>query len=1032
AISHEIPTSVPTYVPGQRHEDVGEKIGGARKDRWKDRGLNLADLEGMSAGEEYEYVTKYDVWPNPDYAKMVEDGMEPVAARALKLIRDSLPIRPGTDTPASRRDYVEIAGILRDLSAGVKTFKDLKEAAGRAESQIKFSKNRETSRITEIIRAVGKKPSTILFNIQHNDYLLTRELQTEIEMTGWPLAKKTAKKSDGVDDKDKKALPSRPHLDNLEMTNTDWRKGRDITGDDLLKEFGFRGVEYGNWVANDERQKVLNLAYDSMRDLADTLRIPPEAISLNGKLGLAFGARGGGKAAAHYEPHKLVINLTKLKGAGTLAHEWGHALDHYFGELDREKAGKSEYVYATGGRKQIEEHQLSRHLGNLRTETRQAFKGVMSAMYKKDKTKAEIVRDHELRLEKLGQQIETQKSDIEKAKARLEGPDAVSNKGMLSKFIKDSTAWLKDAELRKGLVQRNLDKAREGDIGVHPVTANTSYISNATTLGDYWQRPTEMFARAFEAYVFDKTTAHGGKTAYLVHSVEGDRYAGDSYKGNPYPAGMEREAINKAFEKLFETIKVKTNAATGKPSILYSMPKGGRNVEVKIVKIAGDEIGSANTPIKELQRMAHRYARENLQGKKVSNAATGWEIAISRDGLDKGMSHAAKKEQNQAIFALPELLHEAVLAQTEAPRDTKNKHVRWYHTFYAPLQIGEILHRVKLTVKETNMGHKFYDHSLTEIEKPVRNGQSLPSTNEARPKSTGSKIEPSFPGASAHKPRQGNSISTVSIRDLLANVKNDIKNAESPESRRTAGVSPGLGIPVVNKIVDNFRRSFPGVSDVYIHVVGSVKDLPYTAHPNVEAAVINGEVYLVAGNLPNFTRAREVLFHEMVGHVGIARMMGDKFTPLVEEVSRQFDAEMQLVARDYGYNLNDPQQRMIAAEEVIARKAETDPDVGIVKRFIARVRLWLRQAGFHIKLTDNDILALLTEAKRRMERSGQLGMMAQDGTRESAAWHGTPHTLEPEDGHPLGKFTTRKIGTGERTKNEGCGLYFTSKRRIAQ
>ena len=121
---------------------------------------------------------------------------------------------------------------------------------------------------------------------------------------------------------------------NIERTGEDVRNGRDIDSSDFLTDFGFRGVEFGNWVASDERQKSTNLAYEALHDLASTLGIPPRALSLGGQLGLAFGARGSGRAAAHYEPGKLVINLTKLSGAGTLAHEWGHAFDHYFGTLD--------------------------------------------------------------------------------------------------------------------------------------------------------------------------------------------------------------------------------------------------------------------------------------------------------------------------------------------------------------------------------------------------------------------------------------------------------------------------------------------------------------------------------------------------------------------------------------------------------------------------------------------------------------------------------------------------------------------------
>ena len=35
---------------------------------------------------------------------------------------------------------------------------------------------------------------------------------------------------------------------------------------------------------------------------------------------------------AHYEPVKNVINMTKRRGAGSLAHEWGHAMDAYLGK----------------------------------------------------------------------------------------------------------------------------------------------------------------------------------------------------------------------------------------------------------------------------------------------------------------------------------------------------------------------------------------------------------------------------------------------------------------------------------------------------------------------------------------------------------------------------------------------------------------------------------------------------------------------------------------------------------------------------
>ena len=111
----------------------------------------------------------------------------------------------------------------------------------------------------------------------------------------------------------------------------DYRKGKDVSAEEFRSTFGFRGVQFGEWANQADRQAALNNAYDSFLDLAKFLGISPMAISLNGELGMAFGSRGrGGKAAAHYELEEVVINLTKPSGAGSLAHEWWHALDNYF------------------------------------------------------------------------------------------------------------------------------------------------------------------------------------------------------------------------------------------------------------------------------------------------------------------------------------------------------------------------------------------------------------------------------------------------------------------------------------------------------------------------------------------------------------------------------------------------------------------------------------------------------------------------------------------------------------------------------
>lgn len=141
-----------------------------------------------------------------------------------------------------------------------------------------------------------------------------------------------------------KAVPPVRNAQNAPRIGEDYRKGADVTPEQFQEAFGFRGVQFGNYVEGARRQQELNRAYDALMDLAGVLGVPPRALSLGGRLGLAFGARGNGgadAAAAHYERGNVVINLTKREGAGSLAHEWWHGLDNYF---SRERGDGGSYM----------------------------------------------------------------------------------------------------------------------------------------------------------------------------------------------------------------------------------------------------------------------------------------------------------------------------------------------------------------------------------------------------------------------------------------------------------------------------------------------------------------------------------------------------------------------------------------------------------------------------------------------------------------------------------------------------------------
>jgi len=51
---------------------------------------------------------------------------------------------------------------------------------------------------------------------------------------------------------------------------------------------------------------------------------------------------------------------------------------------------------------------------------------------------------------------------------------------------------------------------------------------------------------------------------------------------------------------------------------------------------------------------------------------------------------------------------------------------------------------------------------------------------------------------------------------------------------------------------------------------------------------------------------------------------------------------------------------------------------------------------------------------------------------ELDVYHGTPHKFEPEEGAPLGRFRSEKIGTGEGAQAYGHGLYLAEGRKTAE
>jgi len=578
----------------RRIDDAGEKIEGARKD-WKRSAMEASDLDGMTDEEIALTVKKDNVWPKPDYEALVDGGMQPDAAALVKIIRDRMAQEPrqqhGADPILLRRLYVEMVSMVRDRLTACRTEQDVRSVYGLLKQQdfggdflrtdeskwklfsifkarncpfhIDFSdRNRAGKMVAEGFPSklpAWKKGLAVLpwesgFAIVRNRRIVKAGFSDEASALKWAEAD-YQNKGGKPKAADGKVTPDRPHLDVIAREGMPFSlEGRNVSPDDFLSAFGFRGVQFGLWLPDDERQRVLNMGYEALMDLADVLGWEPEALSLGGTLGLAFGARGkGGRAAAHYEPGQRVVNMTRMSGAGSLAHEYGHALDHWTG-TGSEVAAPDGIPSATGWRTYVGKR--SGILAHRGEEAVEAWDSAMDAIYRAPLVKEEAIKAAEKRIADIEEAIGRNRAGIERLRENGKRGDRARIKGALE--------WEAVQQAQIDVVRQKIeDLSRYPDGAMVPGTGS-SYVREANKLcrsTGYWKEPTELFARAFEAWVLDEIAERGGASQYLVYGADETTFADDEFRGNPYPVGNERKWINGKMAALAAAMKPTVEAA---------------------------------------------------------------------------------------------------------------------------------------------------------------------------------------------------------------------------------------------------------------------------------------------------------------------------------------------------------------------------------------------------------------------------------------------------------------------------------------
>jgi hypothetical protein len=397
----------------------------------------------------------------------------------------------------------------------------------------------------------------------------------------------------------------------------------DASSERTLKTFNLREVDYGQsgYMTQADREYHTKHLEGALHDLSEMLGVDPTALSFSGRLGIAMGARGtgfvGGAAKAHYEGGKHVINLTKFKGGGSMAHEWGHALDNILAEHYVETAHKDADFWIT------ESYDRKGFPGLVR----EAYKDVLTAMSthpdpesvkkkikeyldgKYEERNAEVEksnalveeineirrkpRDEELR----AKQNEYSKRNIARWEEELKGLEEKANKktkagkpapgsGKAEIEAGHRRWWIKkeqekmaarnaqelrtpqDEEKIKEIEQKvegyrlainQMDRHIKETEDLDPTVSD--FWRSAVMLGGNYSDIREKFARSFESYIQDELRAQGRKSDYLTGGAKTESQyltfipLPTGGFAQPYAHGEERRRINAAMKRFLEVLK---------------------------------------------------------------------------------------------------------------------------------------------------------------------------------------------------------------------------------------------------------------------------------------------------------------------------------------------------------------------------------------------------------------------------------------------------------------------------------------------
>lgn len=406
------------------------------------------------------------------------------------------------------------------------------------------------------------------------------------------------------------------------------------------------------------------------------------------------------------------------------------------------------------------------------------------------------------------------------------------------------------------------------------------------------------------------------------------------------------------------------------------------------VEITGNEI-TPSEDLKQYKKNALEYGKK-LQG-EYTNKDTGRTIQLQRGrkngGIKEVLSHDTLNDtaQIKSIAAIPSIIENAIYIDSSENQDThKNPNVVSYHYYICGLKIGGEDYTVRMVEAEEKDGSRYYDHRLTHIEKgKLINELALINSSS----STELSSTPDAEAEDRNRPTNRGEIQTAPISNIKDTRLISLLQTNDQENARKIKLATGwergadgkwqydteakLQIPKEEKINEIKRLS--DILNTEVEIYDTQADLPTNIREKANGEISgyympgNDKVAIVLDANTSIGDIQATMLHEIVGHKGIRGLFGNRTDEFLDKVFESMDAN---VRAEYMERFNSER---LAAEEYLSELAEYNPETSGIKKIIAIIRDFFREIlGIDLKLSDNDIVYILSKSRERLQNSRNL------------------------------------------------------------